>query len=233
MSRLNNPEVIRREYSTDERLRERRLDVWGEVEGGDPEEIALAALAEARPKRVLDAGCGSGLFASQIEAAEVVAVDSSSFMVEQARQLGVEARTGDIESLPFADRDFDAAACNWTLYHLRDLDRGLAELARVIRPGGRLVAITNSERHLEELWATLGRESEPASFTAENGAAALGRHFRSAERRDVAGSVMWSSREAVEGYLGALRELIGEVALPEISVPFRAARHNCVFIAER
>src|SRR5439155_23857328 len=81
---------------------------------------------------------------------------------------GVEALVGDVQDLPFADGSFDCALAAWMLYHVPELDRGLAELARVLRRGGRLVAVTNSEWSLRELWELVG--SDPAgrySFGAE------------------------------------------------------------------
>ena len=51
---------------------------------------------------------------------------------------------------------FDTVVAAWMLYHVPDLDRGLAEIARVLTPGGRLVAVTNSELHLEEARAHAG-----------------------------------------------------------------------------
>ena len=233
MTRLNDQDLVQREYATDERVRHRRLDVWADVAGDDPERVALAALAEVEPKRVLDAGCGTGEFASRILARKIVGIDSSSFMVDRARENGVDARVAYVESMPFTDDEFDAASCNWVLYHLRDLDRGLAELARVLRPGGRLVAITNSERHLEELWSALGRKKEASIFTAENGEEALLRHFSHVERRDVEGTATWATHEALQRYLDAFSELIGDVHAPEAEVPLQATRRNSVLVAER
>ena len=67
---------------------------------------------------------------------------------------GVEARVADVQDLPFADDSFDVVAAMWMLYHVPDLDRGLAEVRRVLRPGGRLVAVTNGDGHTAELRAT-------------------------------------------------------------------------------
>ena len=62
------------------------------------------------------------------------------------RGRGVDARVGDVQALPFEDASFDTVVAAWMLYHVPDLDRGLAEIARVLCPGGQLVAVTNSER---------------------------------------------------------------------------------------
>ena len=91
--------------------------------------------------------------------AEVIGIDQSERMVEIQRSNGIDARRGDVEALPFADAEFDVAIAAWMLYHVPDLDRGLRELARVLRPGGRLVAVTNGVDHLQELWELARRPS--------------------------------------------------------------------------
>jgi len=112
------------------------------------------------PRRVLEVGCGRGEFAERLAGAGigVVAVDQSARMVELTRARGVDARLGDVQALPFADGEFDAAVANFVLYHVRDIHRALAELARVLRPGGTLVAATNGVRQLAELWELVGRD---------------------------------------------------------------------------
>jgi ubiquinone/menaquinone biosynthesis C-methylase UbiE len=118
------------------------------------EEVAFAAVAEVAPTRVLEIGCGPGYFAERVQqetGARVRALDLSPRMVELARDRGVAAEVGDVQELPFADRTFDCAVANWLLYHVPSLDRGLAELARVLGPPGRLVAATFAGDHLGEL----------------------------------------------------------------------------------
>src|SRR5207253_5401064 len=138
-------------------------------------------------------GCGCGELAERIAlevGAEVVAVDQSERMVELARERGVDARVGDVQELAFAEASFDCAVAAWMLYHVPDLDRGLSELARVVRPGGRLVAVTNSEDELCELWAPFGeRPKRSHPFSAENSEPALRRHFARVERRECRGTV--------------------------------------------
>jgi SAM-dependent methyltransferase len=235
MSRLNDPGLVAREFASSLRLELRRLDRTAWLRGeNEPWLVALAAIAEARPRRVLDAGCGAGDFALFITAPEVIGIDSSAAMIERARTRGLEARHAEIEELPFDDSEFDVVTCNWVLYHLGDLDRGLAELARVLRPGGRFVGIYNAPGHLDELWSAVGDPWDTeGTFDCSTGVAALERHFARVEARHTVNEALWDSREALQTYLDAYVEMIGEVAAPDGPYPFRATRRNCVLVAEK
>jgi SAM-dependent methyltransferase len=231
---INDPDLVAREYASLDRCAMRRLDRSGWLrEAGQPVDTMLAALAEVRPRRVLDAGSGDGGLAALLTAPDVVCLDQSAAAVEAARRRGLPAVQGDIAALPFADGEFDAVMCNWTLYHLPDLDRGLAELARVLRPGGRFVGVYNRADHLAEAWAAVGYEWPEDGFNAENGGPALAGHFARVERRDTGGEVLWQHRAAFQAYLDAHIELTGPLAAPAGPYPLRARRRNCVFVADR
>ena len=77
-------------------------------------------------------------------------------MVELTRARGIEAVVGDVRNLPFAAGSFDSALAAWMLFHVEEVDAALSELARVLRPGGRLVVVTNGERSMYELRDALG-----------------------------------------------------------------------------
>lgn len=232
MPQLNDRTLVCREYASVDRLERRRLDRTGWLrEAEEPVETLLAAIAEARPHRVLDAGCGNGRIAAILTAPEVVCVDQSEAAVEATRARGLEARQADIQQLPFEDASFDVVMCNWTLYHLPDLDRGLGEIARVLPPGGRFVGAYNRAGHLDELWQAVGHAWPPDLFGGENGADALRRHFGVVERRDTGGEVLWESRAALAAYLDTYSEMVGSLAAPDGPYPFRASRRNCVFVA--
>ncbi|WP_337692465.1 class I SAM-dependent methyltransferase [Ornithinimicrobium pratense] len=96
-------------------------------------------------RRVLDAGCGSGPLAAALRerGALVSAFDLSPGMVTLARErLGddVDVQVADLgERLPYDDDSFDVIVCSLALHYLEDWAAPLAELRRVLRPGGRLI----------------------------------------------------------------------------------------------
>jgi ubiquinone/menaquinone biosynthesis C-methylase UbiE len=225
----NDPAMLAREYATSERLERRRQNVTGWLRGDEAWDEALAAIAEVRPHRVLDAGCGDGLFTRAIAAPVVIGVDSAPAMVERARSRGVDARVANIEELPFGDREFDVAVCNWTLYHLQDLDGGARELARVVRPGGRFVGIYNRDRHMEELWSRV----RPEASVEDDYDDVLKRYFARVEHRDTQAYTLWESREDLQAFLDAVVEMMGPMAAPDGPYPFKVTRRNRVYVAEK
>jgi demethylmenaquinone methyltransferase / 2-methoxy-6-polyprenyl-1,4-benzoquinol methylase len=95
--------------------------------------------------RVLDACCGTGDLAVEAErrGGRVVGLDFSEPMLERARKKSgaIEWVQGDALALPFGDGEFDAATVGFGVRNLADLDGGLRELARVLRPGGKLAVL--------------------------------------------------------------------------------------------
>ena len=95
--------------------------------------------------RVLDACCGTGDLALEAErqGGRVVGLDFSERMLERARRKSatVEWVQGDLLALPFADGSFDAATVGFGVRNVADLELGLRELRRVLRPGGRVAVL--------------------------------------------------------------------------------------------
>jgi SAM-dependent methyltransferase len=96
-------------------------------------------------QRILDAGCGTGEVAAslRLRGAQTVCVDLTRAAVARNRTLhpGVTACQADVLNLPFSDGAFDHCVSIGVLHHTPDCRRGLAELARVTRPGGRIVVL--------------------------------------------------------------------------------------------
>jgi demethylmenaquinone methyltransferase/2-methoxy-6-polyprenyl-1,4-benzoquinol methylase len=114
----------------------------------------LIRLADVKPgERALDVCCGTGdvTFALAQAGAEVIGFDFSEPMLEVARRRAAAIphsvfriphfQQGDALNLPFADAGFDIVTISYGLRNLADFDRGVRELARVLRPGGRLLVL--------------------------------------------------------------------------------------------
>jgi SAM-dependent methyltransferase len=124
----------------------------GFTEGADPEYeeqiLPLAAECLDGARRVLDVGCGEGQvarLASKLGAARVVGVDPTWAQVEVAATRGggpVYGRAG-AAALPFPDGAFDAVVACLVFEHIRDVDDAIAEVARVLEPGGRFAFFLN------------------------------------------------------------------------------------------
>lgn len=117
---------------------------------------AVALLRGDEPKRILDVATGTAdlaLEARSLEPEKIVGIDLSEEMLARGRQK-VEAagesgritlRRGDAEKLPFSDAQFDAALVAFGVRNFERLDQGLAEILRVLRPGGALVVLEFSQ----------------------------------------------------------------------------------------
>jgi SAM-dependent methyltransferase len=233
VSALNDPEVVRREYADESRFAV-RAGAWARSTGPSAIAICRDAVAEVAPRRVLEVGPGRGETAEWLAretGAELVAVDQSERMVELTRARGIDARLGDVQELPFEDESFDCVLAAWMLYHVADLDRGLSEIARVLRVGGRLVAATNSQRHGQELKDLVGAKSQTV-FNGENGEEILRRHFATVERRDADGYAMFEPQEAI-AYIEASEWLWTGGPTPKITEPIRVTKAPVIFVATK
>ncbi len=111
----------------------------------------LKAIHGDRPLRILDVGCGTGVFAARIRkalpAAEVWGIDLVAGMLQQGKNRWrthadhVQPVQADSERLPFAPGTFDVVTCANSFHHYPHQDRAVAEMRRVLKPGGRIMLI--------------------------------------------------------------------------------------------
>ena len=106
---------------------------------------ALAAFAE-RDWLVGDLGCGTGQVSAALApfVARVIAVDASAAMLQAAKRRlagldNIDLRRGELETLPIDDQRLDVATLMLVLHHVPEPDKALAEVARVLKPGGRVI----------------------------------------------------------------------------------------------
>ncbi|CAM3189243.1 demethylmenaquinone methyltransferase [Stackebrandtia soli] len=92
-------------------------------------------------QRCLDLGAGSGVSTAELarSGASVIGADISLGMLKVGRGRGVPLLAADALALPFADESFDAVTISFAIRNLHDVEAGLREMARVLKPGGRLV----------------------------------------------------------------------------------------------
>jgi demethylmenaquinone methyltransferase/2-methoxy-6-polyprenyl-1,4-benzoquinol methylase len=112
----------------------------------------MTVAAAVRPgDRVLDVCCGTGdlALAGAAAGAHVIGLDFSERMLARARDKsgGVEWVQGDATALPFAEGEFDAVTVGFGIRNLEDMERGLAEIARVLKPGGRFGCLEITRPH--------------------------------------------------------------------------------------
>ena len=239
---LDDPAAVAEEYASEDALRQRVLAHRELVVGPDDEEIVRERILEARPRRLLEVGSGLGELCGWARShldGDVVAVDSSQRMVELAREAGVTGVLADMRALPFPDGSFDCAVANFVLYHVADPETAIAELARVLEPGGWLIASTlsddTSERRLA--WARLFDEEPqppppPLSFSRENGRQLLLERFHHVEQRDCDAELVFPTRDRLARYVASIPPMsdLGS-RVPDLVGPFHLPQKTTVFHA--
>jgi SAM-dependent methyltransferase len=124
----------------------------------------LALAGDVAGRRILDAGCGSGPLSAALRdrGATVTGFDSSAGMVELARRRlgdGADLQVADLDRpLPYPDGAFDDVIAALVLHYLRDWTGPLAELRRVLRPGGRLIVAVDHPFAITAMHRADGRE---------------------------------------------------------------------------
>jgi SAM-dependent methyltransferase len=177
---------------------------------------------------VLDIGAGSGMYfkplKERIPNGRLFAGDLSLGMARKASssQHALGILNSDAQTLPFPDHTFDAVLANHMLYHVPDLDKTLAEIHRVLKPSGFMLAATNSQFNMPELEQLIRRtlsilgatsaELERAkyqiqNFALEDGSRRASRHFFGVSRHDIPGAFIFPSAKPATDYLDSMRAL--------------------------
>jgi ubiquinone/menaquinone biosynthesis C-methylase UbiE len=147
-------------------------------------QLILEFFGDLGGKRVADVGCGKGRFARVLQdrhpGARLVALDLAEAML---RFVGPELGpcAGSMTALPFATGSFDAAYATESLEHAVDIETAVAELCRVVKPGGRIVIIDKNA----EQWGRLETPEWEKWFRREELEKLLRRHCRQVSSRFI------------------------------------------------
>jgi ubiquinone/menaquinone biosynthesis C-methylase UbiE len=166
------------------------LDARKTIEGErEVKELILEMLDLHPGARVLDVGSGAGDDAREIAEhvgprGKVVGIDLSEALVAEAKRraagsaLLVEFRLGDVRKLDFADATFDRIRTDRVLMFVPEIETAIAEMARVLRPGGRLVAseLDHELRFIDSRLSEINRKVQ-AAWAASNPQPCLGRQL--------------------------------------------------------
>ncbi len=145
----------------------------------------------------------------------LVLTDLSAGMVEQARNTLAGSSASqfefdlvDAQAIPYEDASFDAVVANHMLYHVPARPRALSEIRRVLKPHGRLLAATNGQGHMAEVWEmvlqvtdrSLDTNRSELHFGLDNGIEQLAPYFSHVERRDHLDSLLITEAEPLIAY---------------------------------
>jgi ubiquinone/menaquinone biosynthesis C-methylase UbiE len=177
-------------------------------------------------QRWLEVGCGPASLWQENRALvpagmQAVLSDFSFGMVKEAStslsgMMDFHFLNVDVQSIPYASQTFDGVIANHMLYHVPDLDRGLKEIRRVLKPGGRLFAATNGNGHMRELIDLIRRiapgyaqEQEiTRSFTLENAPQVLSGHFSNVQVRRFLQDLDVTEFEPLRDYIFSMWNVI-------------------------
>jgi ubiquinone/menaquinone biosynthesis C-methylase UbiE len=176
---------------------------------------------------VADVGCGNGFDLRQIvpqgRCRHAIGLDLSAGMLRSLEDLrrfgGLSLIQADAQWLPLPDQAVDVPMAMHMLYHVPDIPAAIRELRRITKPGGTVLASTNSSGHLAEIHELLGAavssqlghpvQPTPAlSFTTQTGAAMLSREFSTVTMRTLDVPLSIPAPQPVVSYAASLREPI-------------------------
>lgn len=212
--------VMAAQYGTDGNLAARQ-SIYRYRRGAAPGAFFDAVLDVAGVRgdeAVADVGCGNGLYLRALvrrgHAGPIVGLDLSPGMAATA-SAHAPAVAADAQALALRSASVDVALCPHMLYHVPDQAAAVAELRRVLRPGGRAVVTTNSVEHFREvddLVASL-TGTRPLrlllAFTMEGGEEVLRTAFATVERHDWVGALDVTDADAIVAYVASVQELFG------------------------
>jgi ubiquinone/menaquinone biosynthesis C-methylase UbiE len=194
-------------------------------------------------ERVIDVGCGAGAYveAASERCGTYYACDLSFGMLQGLPMAALSRVNLDAQRLPFASNTADVILANHMLYHVPDQDAAVGAIYRVLKPGGYLLAATNSDDNMPELseirqamvekfgFSMPKLSGSRLTFYLENGSSVLERHFNSVHRRDLDSALVFRSSQPVVDYINTSRDYYMGIKPEEVQwKAVEAAIHKAV-----
>jgi ubiquinone/menaquinone biosynthesis C-methylase UbiE len=212
--------LTEQQYASDRNLAARQSIYAFQVPSIDLAGRAIDLAAMRGGEQVLDVGCGNGGYLGTLRARGhrglLCGADLSVGMLRSARRAtDGPLLVSDAQALPFADDAFDVALAMHMLYHVPDRGTAVAELRRVLRPGGVALVVTNFAAHLDELdrlievcAAAVGIAEPPLrgseAFKMDTGAAELEAAFASVTAHPFVSELVVTEVEPVLSYVRSM-----------------------------
>ena len=187
----------------------------------------------SKVNRLLELGCGNGKLWQEnnidLRNREIFLSDISEGMVEEVRnKLGSDFNCiiADAEKIPFKDAYFDSIIANHVLFYLNDLNQGLKEVSRVLKPNGVLYCSTYGSKHMKEITEivqnfdsriNLSNHSLYDVFGLENGESVLKNYFTSVQRMDYQDSLEITESKPLIDYIMSCHGNQNEILGPRLS----------------
>lgn len=212
--------------------------IWqGPADGDDPRQVVLEAVAQhfmsrAHPGwRLVEVNGGRCDFAvrigSRVGANRITIMSTDDEVLAKATEDGLHTHRGGVPHLPCSDNNFDVVVGLWSLSFVEDLSAALKDIHRVLRPGGRFVALAPAEDHISELVAEAGGTTLE-SLTAENGLDAIGEHFTSIKRTQIPTRAVFADHQVAVNYLSRFDPELG-ANLPKFDGPREFVGESTLF----
>ncbi len=219
MSEMNREQVVKAQYKRPQHLNT-RISIHQKYsvnkQGFGPWIVTHYDIHDGM--KVLELGCGTGdMWVGYLDllqgSSQLLLTDLSQGMLEAAQDHlgqhpGVSYRLVDIQSIPYPDHTFDMVLAHMMLYHVPDLDRGLCEVRRVLKPGGKFHCATYGEHGMLAYLAALlhGSVQDTAgkTFTLQNGQRILERFFDNVRRFTYEDALAVTNLDDLVDYLDSL-----------------------------
>jgi SAM-dependent methyltransferase len=216
--------LTRSAYADDRNIRS-RMAIYAYAETAADPRWRTSVIPWDGTQIVADVGCGNGFDLRQIvpqgRCRHAIGLDLSAGMLRSLEDLrqsgGLSLVQADAQRLPLPDRSVDVAMAMHMLYHVPVIPAAIRELRRITKPGGTVLASTNSSAHLAEIddllgaaiSGQLGRPARPMpalSFTTQSGTAMLSREFSSVTLRSQGVPLSIPTAQPVITYVASMRE---------------------------